>query len=117
MVIYKYWFINIGKFFTVAIYKFRKTFFSGVSFDSSQVKKNDIFFAIKGQKFNGENHIQEAIKYGAKVIVCSKNCKYKNKNYHYLQEHHFTSKLLFIQFSNLISFSKDITSSSFPLSD
>ena len=29
--------------------KFRKKFFSGITFDSSKVKKNDIFFAIKGK--------------------------------------------------------------------
>ena len=52
----------------------------GISTNSKKIKNGYIFFAIKGQKFNGENHIQEAIKYGAKVIVCSKNCKYKNKN-------------------------------------
>ena len=33
--------------------KIGKTFFSGVSFDSSKVKRNDIFFAIQGEKFDG----------------------------------------------------------------
>ena len=33
--------------------KYLKTFFSGIAFNSKQVKKNDIFFAIKGNKFNG----------------------------------------------------------------
>ena len=30
--------------------------------DSKKVKKGNIFFAIKGNKFNGENFIEEAIK-------------------------------------------------------
>ena len=46
-----------------------KIFISGISFDSSKVKKNNIFFAIKGGKFDGNNYISEAIKKGAKVIV------------------------------------------------
>ena len=31
-------------------------------------------------KYNGEKFIQDAVKKGASVIVCSKQCKYKNKN-------------------------------------
>ena len=45
-----------------------------------EVKKNYIFFAIKGNKINGEKFIQDAVKKGASVIICSKQCKYKNKN-------------------------------------
>ena len=37
-------------------------FFSGVSFESTKVKKNNIFFAIEGNKFDGNNYIHEAIK-------------------------------------------------------
>ena len=50
----------------------------GLSSNSKKIKKGYIFFAIKGQKFNGEKYIDEAIKNGASVLVCSKNCKYKN---------------------------------------
>ena len=53
---------------------------SGLSINSKEVKKNYIFFAIKGNKFNGELFIKSAIKKGASVIICSKNCKFKNKN-------------------------------------
>ena len=52
----------------------------GLSTNSKEVKKNFIFFAIKGNKFNGEKFIHEAIVNGAIVIICSNNCKYKNKN-------------------------------------
>ncbi len=58
--------------------KLSKINFSGVAFDSSRVKKNDIFFAIKGKKFDGNNFISHAIKKGAKVIV-SENKKQKKK--------------------------------------
>ena len=59
--------------------KYSKVFFSGISFDSSKVKKNDIFFAIKGKKFDGNNYIDTAIKKGAKIIISEKKTK-ENKN-------------------------------------
>ena len=59
--------------------EFGKTFFSGISFDSSKVKKNDIFFAIKGNKFDGNRYIPIAIKKGCKIIVTEKRLKkYQN---------------------------------------
>ena len=48
----------------------------GLEIDSKKIKKGFIFFAIKGQNFNGERYIKEAIKKGAAVIVCSRNCKF-----------------------------------------
>jgi len=53
---------------------------SGLSTNSGKVKKNNIFFAIKGNKVNGENYISDAITNGASVIVCSKSYKIRNKN-------------------------------------
>ena len=52
---------------------------SGLSTNSKEIKKNFIFFAIKGNKLNGEKFIKDAIKKGASVIVCSKTCKFKIK--------------------------------------
>tara|TARA_B100001564_G_scaffold329213_1_gene313516 strand:- start:2444 stop:5209 length:2766 start_codon:yes stop_codon:yes gene_type:complete len=52
----------------------------GVSTNSKDIKKNYIFFAIKGNKLNGERFIKEAIQKGASVIICSKRCKIKIKN-------------------------------------
>jgi len=49
--------------------KYSKIFFSGISCESSKVKKNDIFFAIRGNKFDGGDYIEDAIKRGAKVII------------------------------------------------
>jgi len=59
---------------------FQKTNFSGISFESSKVKKNNIFFAIKGNKFDGNDYLQEAIKNGAKIIVTEKRPSIKKKN-------------------------------------
>ena len=58
---------------------------SGLSINSKKVKKDYIFFAIKGKKVNGENFINEAIRNGASVIVCSKNYKVKNKKIFFIK--------------------------------
>ena len=58
----------------------RNIFVSGLSTNSKNIRKNYIFFAIKGNKINGEKFIKEAIKKGASVIVCSKSYKFKNDN-------------------------------------
>jgi len=49
----------------------------GLSLDSRQIKKNYLFFAVKGTKFNGEKYILNAISKGAKVVICSRTCKVK----------------------------------------
>ena len=54
--------------------------FSGIAFDSLKVKKNDIFFAIKGKKFDGNNFISHAIKKGAKIIISQKKEQRKNND-------------------------------------
>ena len=53
--------------------KYRKILFSGIAFESNKVKKNNIFFAIKGTKINGNKFIQNAIKRGAKTIISNLN--------------------------------------------
>src|SRR6056300_182332 len=50
----------------------------GLSSDSRKVKKNYIFFAIKGMRDDGEKYIKDAILNGAKVIICEQKSKYKN---------------------------------------
>ena len=51
---------------------YKKFFFSGISFNSTEVKKNNIFFAIKGNKVDGNNFISSAISNGAKIVVTEK---------------------------------------------
>ena len=46
--------------------------FSNITFSSFKVKKNSIFFAIKGNKFDGHHYINEAIRKGCKIIVHEK---------------------------------------------
>ena len=58
--------------------KYNKISVKGISFDSRKVKKNDIFFAIKGNKTSGTKFINEALLKGASAIVSSKKIKHKN---------------------------------------
>ena len=60
--------------------KYNKIFFSGISFDSSKVRKNHIFFAIKGNKFDGNDYIDLAIKKGANIIISEKKKIKKKEN-------------------------------------
>ena len=46
--------------------------------NSKQVKEGDMFVAIKGFDFNGHEHIEEAIKNGAKVIMAQEDEVDKN---------------------------------------
>ena len=59
--------------------KYKDIFFSGICFNSSKVKKNNIFFEIKGNRNDGNNFISIAIKKGSKIIVTEKNIR-KSQN-------------------------------------
>ena len=52
--------------------EFSEISFSGISFDTSKVKKNSIFFAIQGNKIDGNKFIPHVIKKGSKIIVSEK---------------------------------------------
>ena len=54
--------------------KFINIKFSGISFNSKCVKKNHIFFALKGNNIDGNKFIKDAIKKGSKIII-SESCK------------------------------------------
>ena len=45
---------------------------SGISFDSRNIKQNNIFIAIKGYDLDGHNYIDQSINNGASVVVCEK---------------------------------------------
>ena len=55
--------------------KYFKTSFSGLAFKSDQVKKNNIFFAIKGCNTDGNNFIPFAINKGSKIVITEKKVK------------------------------------------
>jgi murE/murF fusion protein len=62
----------LGDYFQNIQSTYKKFFFSGISFNSSEIKKNNIFFAIKGNKLDGNNFISSAISNGAKIVVTEK---------------------------------------------
>ena len=59
--------------------KNKKFSFEGVSFNSKEVKKGNLFIAIKGIKNDGHKFVNEAFKKGASFCVVSKNIKVRNK--------------------------------------
>jgi len=70
----------IGNFFKGIELKYKNQYFSGLCFDSSKCKKDNIFFAIKGTKIDGNKFIKEAIQKGAKIIISKKNFEGLKKN-------------------------------------
>ena len=65
----------IGNFVKRIELKYKNYYFSGICFDSSKCKKDNIFFAIKGTKIDGNKFISHAIQKGAKIIIS--NQKYE----------------------------------------
>ena len=62
----------LGNYFTNIDNSKKKIFFSGISFNSKDIKKDNIFFAIKGNNFDGNKFIPIAIKKGSKIIISEK---------------------------------------------
>ncbi len=54
--------------------------YNGVSIDSRNIKKNNLFFAIKGKKNDGHKFIKEALKKGAVRSVISQKNRLFSKN-------------------------------------
>ena len=65
--------MRLGDHFKQIKKKYHNIFFSNISFDHRKIKKNYIFFAIKGNNLDGNNFIPLAIKKGCKIIVTEKN--------------------------------------------
>jgi murE/murF fusion protein len=78
--------MHLGNFIKNLDKKYYKTYFSGVAFDSKQIKKDNIFFAIKGTKFDGNKYISNAIKKGAKIVVSEKDIRFSNKKIIFLKD-------------------------------
>ena len=62
----------LGDYFHNIKNDYKNFFFSGISSDSNKIKKNYIFFAIRGNNTDGNNFTLQAIKNGAKIIVTEK---------------------------------------------
>ena len=75
----------VGKFIKNINSKFKGHFFSGLSFNSLNLNKNNIFFAIKGTKIDGKKFIKDAIKKGARTIVSDEKFKGLKNNVLYIR--------------------------------
>ena len=53
---------------------------NGISIDSRNIKKNDLFIAIKGENFDGNDFVDQAIQDGASYTLSS----YENEGSHHL---------------------------------
>ena len=58
----------LGNYFDGIHKNYKKLFFSGISFNTRSLKKNNIFFAIKGNSIDGNKFISKAIEKGSKII-------------------------------------------------
>ena len=69
----------LGNYFDGIHKNYKKLFFSGISFNTRSLKKNNIFFAIKGNSIDGNKFISTAIEKGSKIIVTEQKIKdYRN---------------------------------------
>ena len=75
----------IGSYFKRIDPKYKSHYFSGLSFNSLNCKKDNIFFAIKGNEINGNKYIAEAIKNGVKTIVSDQKFEGVKKNILYIK--------------------------------
>ncbi len=62
----------LGNYFHNINKNYKNFSFSGISFDTKSIKKNNIFFAIKGNTIDGNKFIPKAIKKGSKIIITEK---------------------------------------------
>ena len=74
----------IGNYFNKVNSKHKSHYFSGLSNNSLKCKKNDIFFAIKGNENDGNRFIKNAIKNGARTIVSKKKYQGLKNNILYI---------------------------------
>jgi MurE/MurF fusion protein len=79
----------IGNFIKGIELKHKNHYFLGLCSNSAKCKKNDIFFAIKGTKIDGNKFINHAIQNGAKTIISNQKFEGIKKN------------ILFIRSSNV----------------
>ncbi|HQH66577.1 MAG TPA: Mur ligase domain-containing protein, partial [Clostridia bacterium] len=81
--------IQLGKIYDLFAAGFKadkKTVVTGVSIDSRTVKPGEIFFAIKGENFDGHDFVNKALEQKAVAAVCSKKDKYAGDNIIYVED-------------------------------
>ena len=88
----------IGNYFKNVNFKHRNHSFSNLSFHSSECKKNSIFFAIKGNLFDGNKFIKHAVKKGAKTIVSNQKFEGVKKKVLYIRSKNVRKTLSIVSF-------------------
>ena len=53
---------------------------TGICLDSRKIKHGDVFVAIKGENFNGNSYIEDALDNGAKVVIYDAKDRFDAKN-------------------------------------
>ncbi len=64
---------------------------NGLSSDSRTLKKGNLFFAIKGSKYDGNKYAKEALKKGACAVICNR----KKKNHKNIFKKNVLESLIF----------------------
>ena len=72
--------MQLGNLLKSARKEYKKIFVKGICFDSRKAKKDDVFFAIEGNKKSGIKFVNEAISKGVSAVIISKKKKFKNPN-------------------------------------
>jgi murE/murF fusion protein len=88
----------LGNYFTNIDKSKKKIFFSGISFNTKDIKKDNIFFAIKGNHFDGNKFISTAIKKGSKIIISEKRITNFQKNILFIRTENIRKLLAEIAF-------------------
>ena len=74
----------IGDYFKSIKSRYKRHYFSSLSFNGASCKRNSIFFAIKGNKIDGNKFTDLAIKNGAKTIISNLKFEGIKKNILYI---------------------------------
>ena len=88
----------LGDYFNNIQKNYKQVYFSGISFNSNQVKKDNIFFAIKGNKIDGNSFISSAISNGAKIIITEKKINRLKNGILFIQSNNIRKLLAEISF-------------------
>jgi len=83
----------IGNFIKEIELKYKNKYFSGLCFNSSKCKKDNIFFAIKGTKIDGNKFIDHAIQKGAKIIISNQKFVGTRKNILFIKSYNVRKSL------------------------
>ena len=88
----------LGDYFNNIQKNYKQVYFSVISFNSNQIKKDNIFFAIKGNKIDGNSFISSAISNGAKIIITEKKINRLKNGILFIQSNNIRKLLAEISF-------------------